>query len=82
MAKDLSEIWTGAQTYRSQLLRARMQCRASDDDRAVYSKWRRGVIIFYGLLALLFLATGTMGGSTVSIATTTENVRFLLEIKR
>jgi hypothetical protein len=60
-AKDLGEIWTDAQRYRSQLLRSRMQCRVSDDDRAVYGKWRRGVIIFYGLLALLFLATGTMG---------------------
>jgi hypothetical protein len=61
MAKDLGEIWTDALRYRSQLPRSRMQCRVSDDDRAVYGKWRRGVIIFYGLLALLFLATGTMG---------------------
>jgi hypothetical protein len=76
IAKDLSEIWTDAQMNRSQLLRSRMQCHASDDDRAVYGKWRRGVIIFYGLLALLFFATGTMGGSTVSTATATENIRF------
>jgi hypothetical protein len=76
-AKDLSEIWTDAQTYRSQLLRSRMQCHASDDDRAVYGKWRRGVIVFYGLLALLFLATGTIwGGSTVLTATAIENIRF------
>src|SRR5476651_2163313 len=64
MAKDLGEIWTDAQRYRSQLPRSRMQCRVSDEDRAVYGKWRRGVIIFYGLFALLFLATGTMGRIT------------------
>jgi hypothetical protein len=64
MAKDLGEIWTDARRYRSQLPQSRIQCRVSDDDRAVYGKWCRGVIIFYGLLALLFLATGTMGRIT------------------
>jgi hypothetical protein len=57
---DFSEIWTDAQTYRSQLLRSRMRGRVSPDDRAIYGKWRRGVIIFYGLLTLFFLATGAM----------------------
>jgi hypothetical protein len=63
-AKDLGEIRKDVQRYRSQLPRSRMQCRLSDDDRAVYGKWRRGVIIFYGSLALLLLATGTMGRIT------------------
>ena len=60
MTADFSEIWKDAQTDRSQLLRSRMRYRVSPDDRAIYGKWRRGVIIFYGLLTLFFLATGAM----------------------
>jgi hypothetical protein len=83
MAKDLGEIWTDAQRYRSQLPRSRMQCRVSDDDRAVYGKWRRGVIIFYGLLALLFLATGTMGRITdAKQATESAQPTTLLKVTR
>ena len=54
------EVWTNAQTYRSPLLLSRTRCRVSDEDRATYGKWRSGVIIFYGLLALTVLATGTI----------------------
>jgi hypothetical protein len=60
MTTAFSDVWTTARTYRSQVLLSRMRWRESDEDRAVYNRWRRGVILFYGLLALLVFASGAV----------------------
>ena len=60
-----------------------MQWRGSDEDRTVYGKWRRGVIIFYGLLGLFFIATGAMGHITDAKQTTkSEQPMTLLKVTR